>query len=148
MPGLSNSLEAALLDWMFKQTAFPTAPTQLHYSLHSADPGDTGANEISGGGYARAQLNPDPNNTTNTNYSAKQTDGTSQYITNAADITFPQATANWNGGNAIQWVGVWSASSGGTFYASFQFQGSGVVVLNGNTLRLLGATGQLRFQID
>jgi hypothetical protein len=37
----------------FLANASPSAPTTLHLSLHDGDPAGTGANEASGGSYAR-----------------------------------------------------------------------------------------------
>ena len=149
MAGLSNTHELALLEWLFKRTAFPSVPTALHYSLHSADPGDTGASELaSTAGYVRAQLDADTNNSTNTNYNAAGTSGTTQVISNKLDITFPTATGNWNSSSAIGYWGVWSASTSGTYYASGTITG-GVVVLNTNTLKFAGGTpGSLTFDVD
>lgn len=149
MPGLSNVLETALLEWLFKQTAFPSPPSTLWVSLHSADPADTGANEISGGSYARVQLNPDPNNATNTNWNAVGTSGTAKRMSNKLDIPFATASADWNSGSPIPYWGTWSLVSGGTFYVSGAITG-GVVVLNTNTLRFTGGspTGSLLFDCD
>lgn len=71
------------------------AAAATHVSLHTADPGTTGANEVSGGGYTRAPITwvPGP------------TDG---QVTGTASVT----TA---AGVSITHVGLWSASSGGTF---------------------------------
>jgi hypothetical protein len=52
---ISDYYENKILDHMLRGTAF-TPPTAVYVSLHSADPGETGANEISGGGYARKQV--------------------------------------------------------------------------------------------
>lgn len=74
-------------------------------SLHVADPGNTGVNEVAGdpayarqpvGGFTRTGGNP----TTSTN-------------TNA--ITYPAATATW--GN-ISFYGLWSSVSAGNFLGS------------------------------
>lgn len=50
----SNYLEDKVLDHCLKGTSF-TQPTNIYVSLHSADPGETGANEITAGAnsYAR-----------------------------------------------------------------------------------------------
>jgi len=66
-----------------------------YVSLHTADPGTTGASEVSGGGYSRAVITwiPGP------------TDG---QVTGSAIVT----TA---AGLAITHVGLWTAPSGGTF---------------------------------
>ncbi len=149
MAGLSNTHEDMLLDWLFKKTTFGAAATTLWYSLHSADPGDTGASELaSSGSYARAQLDGDTNNSTDTNYNAKATSGTARRISNKLDITFPTASADWNSAAAIGYWGLFSASTAGTYYASGTITG-GVVVLNGNTLKFAGGTpGSLTFDID
>lgn len=73
----------------------------FYVSLHTADPGTTGANELTGNAYARQ--------------------GTVSYATAAsrakasdAPLTFGPATpAGWP---AATHFGLWSASSGGTFH--------------------------------
>lgn len=149
--GLTDYMEGKVLDWVFKQTAFGTAPTVLYYSLHSADPGDTGASELAAtGSYARAQLNPDTNNSTDTNYNAKGTSGAARTMSNKLDITFPTATANWNSGNPIQYFAIWDASStGNCLWSGSIAGGTGVTVLNGTTLKFTGGTpGQMSVTID
>ena len=56
MPGLTDFGELAVLDEIYNAGAgtFPAADPFI--SLHSADPADTGANELTGGGYARQQV--------------------------------------------------------------------------------------------
>lgn len=153
--GLTNYMENNILDWMFKQTAFPGQPTALGYSLHSADPGDTGASELPHtNAYERAILAPDVDNAHNAQYNAKATGtvGTSQKITNLLDITFPPASADWNSAAAILFYTCWNNVTYGAGNALFTgaIGGSGVVVLNGNTLKLIGsgAGGAMSFQID
>lgn len=48
----SNYLEDKILDHIVGTAAF-TMPTTVYGSLHSAVPGETGANELTGGSYAR-----------------------------------------------------------------------------------------------
>ena len=49
----SNYLELKLLDHVFGGSTF-TQPTDIYVSLHSADPGETGASELAAtNGYAR-----------------------------------------------------------------------------------------------
>lgn len=149
--GLSNTVEDSVLNWAFKQTAFPSAPTTLCFGLSATDPGDTCANEISGGSYARACLTPDANSSTHTNYNSLIDSGTARQVSNKAEIAFPAATADWNTGSAIKWWFAISSSSGaGTCYLSGAVNGStGVIVLNGNTLKFTAGTpGQLTFTID
>jgi|SRR6056297_2004226 len=44
-----------LLDKLFNDTDF-SQPTTLYLALHTADPSGTGANEVSGGDYARQEI--------------------------------------------------------------------------------------------
>lgn len=71
------------------------AAAAAYVSLHTGDPGETGANEVSGGGYARAAITWTPG----------PTDG---QVTGTATVT---VTA----GVAITYAGLWTAASGGTF---------------------------------
>lgn len=153
MAGLSNTLETKVLEWIFKQTAFGTAPTALYVSLHSADPGDTGASELSTGtgSYARAALAPDTNNSTNTNWNAVTSATGPNSISNKLAITFPTATADWNSGSAIKFASIWDASSAGNCLVSgIAVNGStGTVVLNGVTLSFAaGSPGALVFTVE
>lgn len=53
MPFTTNTANK-ILDKVLRGVDF-TAPTSLRVSLHTADPGQTGASEVSGGSYARKQ---------------------------------------------------------------------------------------------
>jgi hypothetical protein len=113
MTGLSSKGEIAVL-----------APltTTAYVSLHTADPGDAGASEISGSAYARqgpvAFANAGNNPTV---------------ASNSAIVTFPVATGAWG---TVTHFGVWDAVTAGNF------RGSGAVatpkaVGNGDTARFL-----------
>lgn len=101
---ISNYLENKLLDAVFNSTAFSVSGDP-YVSLHTADPGETGASEVTGGSYARQQ--------------AAFGAAASGAVTNSALISFtgmPAATvthaAIWDavsGGNCL-WVGALSAS--------------------------------------
>lgn len=53
MAGFSDYLETALLNATLRNTTY-TSPATVYLSLHSADPGDTGASELAAtNGYAR-----------------------------------------------------------------------------------------------
>ena len=94
-----------------------------HASLHTADPGDDGANEVTGGGYRRATVRFNP-----------PLDG---IITNLTEVNFddlPNLTANFLG----LWAGEW-------FLWSNPLLGP-VVVENGGTLRVY--EGKLNFVMD
>lgn len=101
MAGLGNTQEDQVLDCYFNQTNI-TAPTAIYLSWHSADPGDTGANELTGNGYARVDVT--------TSFGAAS-GGT---VANNATITGPTASGNWT---AATHFGIWSALSGGTWIA-------------------------------
>ena len=151
MAGFSNVIEQRVIEAIFKGTTF-ALPAQLHVSLHSADPGDTGASELVAGsspGYTRAQRNPDPNNATNTSWNAINQAGAASAMTNFAPVTFPQATGNWNGGSLITFIGIWDAASAGNFICGGAISGGGVVVNNTQVLTFDGGSpGQLSVTLD
>jgi hypothetical protein len=98
----SNYLENELLDHAFGGGDY-ARPASVYVSLHSADPGDTGASELSGGGYARAAV---------TNNSTNFPAASGGEKANANPIEFPEATADWPQATHF---GVWDASTGGNF---------------------------------
>lgn len=108
MSAFSNYLEDAIIAWCFTGTTFPAALTSVWVSLHTGDPGDTGANEVTGGNYARIQV-------ANAGWT-KTTAGTAS-ATNNADITFPATgTVTWSAtAPPVSHVGIWSASTAGNF---------------------------------
>jgi len=75
----------------------PTLPSGWYVSLHIADPGDTGANEVTGGSYARTAA------TFGTAAAAKA-------IANTSDVLFANMPAV-----TVTHIGIWSAATGGTF---------------------------------
>jgi hypothetical protein len=72
------------------------AGTTYYLSLHSADPGTTGASEFTGGGYVRQAI-------VFSTWSAGAT-------SNNAAIAVPNA-----GSTAATYVGLWTASTAGTY---------------------------------
>jgi hypothetical protein len=82
--------------------------TARHFSLHTSDPGDTGAGEVVGGSYARVQRDAADANWT----AGTPTDGITD---NVAAITYPSPSANWG---LITHVGMWDSAAAGTFLAS------------------------------
>ena len=88
MAGYNNTSKDAGL------TAIGAAATWI--SLHTADPGTTGTSEVTGGTYARLQT----------------TWGTAA----ASSMTGSQVTINVPASTTIEYWGVWSAASGGTYY--------------------------------
>ncbi len=94
---LSAYLRDKLLDHVLKGSAY-TQPTNIYISLHTADPGTTGASECTGGSYAR-QLG-------NSSFAAA---GSGSKASNAAfNFTgMPAAT--------VTHVGIWDAVTTGNF---------------------------------
>lgn len=70
-----------------------------YLSAHTADPGATGTNEVSGSPYARAAV------------AWGAASGGSGAASAAVNISIP-------GGVTVAYVGLWSAASGGTFYGA------------------------------
>lgn len=106
---LSNAVMNALLDLVLRKTAY-AGPPALYLSLHSADPGVTGANELPAAeGYARVLV--------------RSTDGTTNVMSAAAakassngiDLVFPEAGGD--GWPPATHVGLWDAAAGGNFVA-------------------------------
>jgi hypothetical protein len=96
MPGLTDAGELAVLDEIYNAGGgtFPTG--NVYLSLHSADPADTGANELTGGGYARQQ----------TDFTAAAA-GT---LSNVGAVTWSVPA-----GDVVAW-GAWDAVSAGVIF--------------------------------
>ena len=88
MSQASDFLESSLRTHIFRTGSY-TKPTVLAVALFTAAPGEAGGGtEVTGGSYARAQLNPLDANWT----AASATDGLTD---NAAQLNFPSPSANW-----------------------------------------------------
>lgn len=85
-----------IIDKLLRNTDF-VHPSAIYVSLHAGDPGQTGANEVTGGGYSRKLAT----------FSAAANKATS----NTTDIEFPDMPTA-----TITHVGLWSAASGGNFW--------------------------------
>lgn len=93
---MSNYLENALINGTLRATTY-TAPATVYVGLFTSDPTDAGSGtEVSGGSYARQ--------------SATFTAPANGVTTSNADITFPQATANWG---TVGWIGIFDALTTG-----------------------------------
>lgn len=88
MSAMTDYLEGELIKHIFRTGSF-TKPTALYVALFTAAPNDAGGGtEVTGGSYARAQLDP-----ADANWAAPNAgDGVTS---NAGAITFPAPTANW-----------------------------------------------------
>lgn len=99
MPNMSNYLESGVLSLLFRSGSF-SKPSTIAIALATGTlnenmGGALGGKEVpNAGGYARVYLNPSDSNWTNI---AQTTPEDSGYVKNQFNITFPQATANWDG---------------------------------------------------
>lgn len=110
MASMTDYLENKLIDFLFRGGSF-TAPANLYVALYTVAPNDTGGGtEVTGGNYARQQLNPAAANWYSTQAT---TDATS---TGTGGTTGNVSSLAWNG---VTWtgtvvaVGILDASSGG-----------------------------------
>jgi hypothetical protein len=103
MAAMSDYLEGELVKHLFRTGSF-TKPAALYIGLYTVAPTDSGGGtEVSGGSYARAQLDP-----SDANWAAPSAgDGKTS---NAAIITFPAPTANWS---TVVAFGIFDAASAG-----------------------------------
>lgn len=96
MPDVSTTLGNSVLNHYFRNQAF-TPPAAVYMSLHTADPGLTGLNEVTGGSYARQAIT----------FGA----AASKSITSSNTVDFtgmPAAT--------VTHLGIWDAATAGNFY--------------------------------
>lgn len=95
--GASNYLETQLLDHIFRNAAY-TSPTTVYLSLHTADPGETGTSEATGGSYARQSCA----------FSA----ASGGSISNSGTVSFASMPAT-----TVTHFGIWDDASAGNFLA-------------------------------
>jgi len=128
MGSFSDYMENKVIDHMLRNQAF-TPPSTLYMALYTVTPSDAGGGtEVSGGSYARQTVT----------LSAASAGATS----NSADITFPQATADWG---TIVAVGIMDAASGGNLLAWGALTTS-KTVNNGDQFKILA--GNLTLSVD
>src|SRR3990167_6609668 len=111
MANFTDYAENKLIDHLFRAATF-TKPTTLYIALFTAAPTDAGGGtEVTGGSYARQALNP-----SDTNWYATQggttgaSSGTGGATSNALEVSFQQATANWG---TIVAAAIFDASTSG-----------------------------------
>ena len=105
MSAFGNYAELRTLDFWFKNNSqSTTSPSSVFVSLHTGDPGDTGANEATTGGYGRVAQS----------FGSAATDGGgTTTISSNADITI----GPFSGAATFTHMGIFDASSGGNFIA-------------------------------
>lgn len=112
---LGNWSEDAMLDWLLGG-ATPTRPSGRYVSLHSADPGETGANELSATGYSRKAAS-----FTAASGGASSNSGALSW-SNTSGSAWPAATH----------FGVWDAASGGNFLGGGALTQGGAIAAGGS----------------
>lgn len=102
MSALSDYLENALIDHIFRNSTF-SRPANIYIALFTAAPSDSGGGtEVSGGSYARQAVA--------TGASSGWDAASGGATANTSTVTFPTATANWG---TITHIGLFDASSAG-----------------------------------
>ena len=128
MAEFSNYLEAKILDHVLNNTSY-TSPTTTYVGLYTVAPSDAGGGtEVSGGSYARQSL------------SVSTASG--GIVTSDADITFPQATANWG---TVVAIGIHDASAAGNLLMYTDLTTSKTIE-TGDILKI--ASGSLTVTLD
>ncbi len=103
MAGKSNYLEGQFLNLAFR-TQVAWKPTAIYVALLTAAPTDAGGGtEVTGGSYARVQVNQ-----LDANWTAPA--GTPRSINNVNAITFPAPTASWG---SVTHFAVYDATTAG-----------------------------------
>jgi len=113
----STYTEDFILDWI--------TGTNKYVSLHSADPGGTGTNELTGNGYARPLIAP-------AGWTAKSNSAEGgRQVSNVNTITFPTVvTADWA---TWYYIGLWDAVTAGNFILGGLFNAGGILWQVGET---------------
>lgn len=102
-----------------KNSILDAAYQSVFVSLHTGNPGTTGADEVTGGSYARQAEN----------FGA----ASSGELTNASDITFTDMPAA-----TVTYVGFWTLVSGGTFIGGASLAVPEEIIATQNALFLAG----------
>lgn len=121
---MATWLETNAINFFLRNQAV-TAPTTVYVSVHTGDPGDTGASEVTGGSMARQLCtftSPGSGNTTDNNANLEW------------DFTGQGAS------KTITYLGYWSAVTAGNFLGNSPLTSS-VVMAVGQTMRI--PTGDL-----
>ena len=145
MSALSDFMENAIIDHIFRGQAMPSL-TNLHIGLLTAAPTDAGGGtEVSGGSYARVSVSRALASWAGTQSAGSTTasTGTGGTTSNNGAITFPAPTGNWG---SVTHFGIYDASSGGNLIG-YGALGTPKTINNGDAAPSF-AIGALTFQID
>jgi hypothetical protein len=115
---VSTYLAGKIIDLLFNDSDFDPSSGSIYVSLHSADPGATGASELSGNAYARVAV-------------ADWDAASSKATANGAVINFPTATDPWSEATHF---GIWDAATAGNFWLGGELT-AGVTIAAGEAAR-------------
>lgn len=103
---ISDYLANKLLDLAFRNTAYTAPDTYLGLTTATIADSNTGSTvtEVSGGSYARVQINPNGGSSPTWDVAA------SGVVDNTHDVSFPEATGSWG---TVVAVGIFDASTAG-----------------------------------
>lgn len=131
---LPQYLADSILAWL-RHTAMPTTPTTLYFTLTTTVPtmGTAGTELASTGSYARVAV------TAATAWNAIATVSGKRKMTNAADIVWPTATADWATDSApvVGWECYDAATLGTGNRLAYGELPDAFPVLNGQTAKIL-----------
>ena len=128
MAELSNYLENKLLDHVLRGTSY-TSPTTVYVGLYTSDPqDDNSGTEVSGGSYARQAISV--------------TTASGGIVTSSADVTFPQATADWG---TVSHIGLLDAVTSGNLLMHTELTTS-KAISTGDVLKI--SSGSLTASLD
>jgi len=132
---LFDYLELKVLDHIVGKNAF-TMPDDVYVGLSSTTPADDATNvtEPSAGSYARVQM-------ADTDWNSAAAGA----ITNATDVEFPTATADWLAGADLTYAVLYDAASGGN-PLGYGALSVAKPVLNGDTPKIVA--GNLTITLD
>ncbi len=128
MGNISVGLRNKLLDHVLKNTAYVPSAT-VNISLHTADPGQTGANEAAYTNYARTAIT----------FGAA---ALRKVVQAASVIAFPTCGAT---GGTYTHYGIWSTDGTPVFMAGGLLETGGIVVVNGNTPQIAASEVEISF---
>lgn len=136
MSAFSDYLEEAVLNFIFNNNSDSLTPPVTYLAAFTVGPSDDGSGtEVSGGSYARVVVNPSSG--ASPKWAAAAPSGSGHAVTNAADVSFPTATASWG---TIVGIGIFDASSGGNLLAHGQL-GTAKAIGIGDTLIIRAGDG-------
>jgi len=144
MSAMSNFLENKLVDHIFRGQTF-ALPATIYVGLFLSDPGEgTPSGEITGNGYARAQLSPTLANWAGTQGAGTTaaSSGTGGATSNNSVITFPTPSATWG---SVAYFAIFDAASGGNMLIKGPLTGN-KTVNQGDTVTF--PAGQLQITFD